>query len=83
MKNYIGSKFIKATPKTYGEYKKIKYGDKPFESNIADEEEGYLVVYPAIGEKTERHTSWSPKKIFEIAYREVDEDEYILMMERN
>jgi hypothetical protein len=72
MNTYIGCKIIKAAPKTYGEYKKEKYGDKAnFESNISDSAEGYKVCYPAIGENTKEHISWSPKDIFERAYRKV------------
>lgn len=76
MKNYIGCKIIKAEEKTYGEYKKEKYGDKQFESNIPDNEKGYMVKYPAIGEGSKEHISWSPKNIFEKAYRLIEDEEF-------
>jgi len=70
MKNYIGCKIIKAKPMTYGEYKKLKYGDKAnFESSLKDESEGYMVIYPNPGKPN--HMSWSPKNVFEMAYREI------------
>lgn len=73
-KNYIGCKIIKAKSSTYGEYKNEKYGDAPFESKIPDDVPGYLVIYPGIGDSKE-HVSWSPKTVFETAYREINENE--------
>ena len=63
---YIGTKLIKAFPRD----------ECPFLSAIKDEDvtnretrEGYQVTYP------DGYVSWSPKKTFEIAYREVTEAE--------
>jgi hypothetical protein len=80
MNSYIGCKIIQATPKTYGEYRKDKYGDTEYVSSIKDDEEGYVVVYPPIGDNLKPHISWSPKEVFEKAYRliELSEREFIL-----
>lgn len=80
MKSYVGCKIIKAIPKTYGQYKIDKYGDTSFSSNISDDEEGYMVVYPPIKEG-KKHFSWTPKKIFDTCYREIDENELSLIEE--
>ncbi len=73
MKNYIGTKTIKAKPMTRGEYN-IKRGWKiPENENPADE--GYLVEY------SDGYISWSPKKQFEEAYRECDNMTFGLAIE--
>lgn len=78
MNNYIGVKIIKAEPKTYGEYRKIKYGSKSdFTPSIEDNAPGYLVIYP--NPTPPNHMSWSPKEVFEMAYREIIDFEVNLM----
>ena len=62
MKKYIGTKVIMAEPMTMTEAQKVLSRELT-QSNI--EEDGYLVEYE-IGYK-----SWSPKSMFEKAYREV------------
>lgn len=65
MKTYIGTKIIKATPLTLGEYNVKRGWTIP-----ADEDpnkQGYFVEYP------DGYVSWSPKEIFEEAYRETEE----------
>lgn len=80
MKNYIGVKVIKAKQMTYGEYKKIKYGDKSnFESTLKEDAPGYMVIYP--NPTPPNHMSWSPKEVFEMAYREIIDFEVDLMNE--
>lgn len=37
--------------------------------------QGYKVVYPPSAVGMEPYTSWSPKEVFEIAYRKVTEAE--------
>ena len=64
MKNYIGVKIVKAAPMTKGEFNRRKGAVPPLLEQ--DDEEGYVVKYP------DGYVSWSPKKVFENAYRELD-----------
>lgn len=64
MKTYIGAKLIKATPMTRGDYNIHKGWAIP--SNEDPTEVGYLVEYST------NYQSWSPKAIFEEAYRELN-----------
>jgi hypothetical protein len=63
MKTYIGTKVIKAEPMTVQEYNEkvrlLKYS--------GDDQNGYKVVYE------DGYVSWSPKVVFEDAYRETSE----------
>lgn len=81
MKNYIGCKIIKGKEMTYGEYRIEKYGDTTFKSQIPDDTAGYMIIYPGIA-GGKQHKSWSPKTIFEMAYREVDNSEMELMLKK-
>ena len=62
VKQYIGTKMIKARPMNRGDYNKYRGWNIPKDENPADE--GYLVMYP------DGYESWSPKKQFEEAYRD-------------
>ena len=73
MKQYIGTKIIKAEAMTRGEYN-IKRGWK-IPANENPEEEGFLVEY------SDGYISWSPKKQFEEAYRECDNMTFGLAIE--
>ena len=64
MKNYIGVKIVKAEPMTKGEFNKQRGALSPLIEQSG--EEGYVVMYP------DGYVSWSPKKVFENAYRELD-----------
>lgn len=69
MNTYIGCKIIQAEPMTLSEYnakfnKVVPAGDYG--------EEGYHVRYP------DGYDSWSPKAVFEAAYRKVSAEEYEL-----
>lgn len=66
MKAYIGAKIIKAEPMSLGEYNKFRGWDIP--KNEDPNRQGYHVVYP--NPDGEYH-SWSPKEVFEEAYRPV------------
>jgi hypothetical protein len=66
MKTYIGCKRIKAKPMTKGEYYKIRKWNIPVNEN--PNEEGYVVKYP--NPDGTIYVSWSPKDVFEEAYRE-------------
>lgn len=73
MKKYIGTKEIMARPMTRGEYNAFKGWIMP--SNEVAAEEGYLVEY------ADGYKSWSPKKVFEEAYRECDHMTFGLAIE--
>jgi hypothetical protein len=61
MKLHIGTKLITSTPMTRAAYNSYRGWDLPANENGADD--GLLVQYP------EGHISWSPKAIFEDAYK--------------
>jgi hypothetical protein len=73
VKNYIGTKTVKAKPMTRGEYNAHKGWVMP--SNEVASEKGYFIEYP------DGYTSWSPKKVFEEAYRECDHMTFGLAIE--
>ena len=62
-KNYIGVKLIQAVSCSFYAYHAFK--SLPLPRGVADSE-GYLVKYP------DGYISWSPKKVFESAYFEID-----------
>lgn len=63
MKQYTGTKTVKAMPMTMTEAQKVLGRElKP----ATVEEDGYLVEYK------DGYKSWSPKSVFEEAYHEVD-----------
>lgn len=63
MQKYLGAKIIKAEPMTDHDFAKMI--DRPY--NVGSEpQEGYRVVYP------DGYVSWSPKEVFEEAYRRVN-----------
>jgi len=74
MKTYIGQKRIKARPMSREEYNEYRRWGHPADENGADE--GYLVEY--LDSPNSNHPdhdgyiSWSPKDVFDRAYREVD-----------
>lgn len=71
-KNYVGTKALKATPMTKGEYNKYRGWEMP--SNEVAEESGYFVEYQDGGKSNdsrhEGYVSWSPKDVFEKSYKE-------------
>lgn len=77
MKNYIGVKIIKAQPGTMAEAQAMKNGcSREVQEKLAQKadpanQEGYIVKYP------DGYISWSPKDVFEKAYRELDCEEFI------
>lgn len=65
MKKYIGTKQIEAEPMTLGQFME-KTGKNPYQNDPAmhsSEEDGYLVKYE------NGYESWSPKDVFEKAYK--------------
>lgn len=73
MNTYIGTKIINAKPMTLGEYNDL-HGWKMLPSEYPAEE-GYLVEYTDGGKPNhpdfKGYISWSPKDVFERAYRMV------------
>lgn len=71
MKTYTGTKIVNAKPMTRGEYNIFRGWELPADENGSDE--GYLVEYTDGGKaNTTAYTgyvSWSPKDVFERAYR--------------
>lgn len=61
MEQYIGTKVIHAKPMNRGDYNIYRGWAIPADEDPADD--GYLVVYP------DGYESWSPKEVFEEAYR--------------
>ena len=72
MKNYIGIKMVQAEPAfrvSAGDFKNVIYPKAyavPEDRTGQTWEEGYKVVYP------DGYVSWSPKEVFEEAYRQTD-----------
>jgi len=71
MQVYLGQKIIRAKPMTRLDYNQFRGWDLPADENPADE--GYLVEYVDGGQSNVRgfegYVSWSPKDVFERAYR--------------
>ena len=65
MPMYIGAKLVQAKPMSRGEYN--AYRGWPIPCDEDQTAEGYLVRYQPDG-----YESWSPKEVFEQAYRQVD-----------
>lgn len=64
MKRYIGMKVVHAEPMNRIEYCTKRGWDVPKDENPYDE--GYLIKYP------DGYISWSPKDVFEGAYKKAD-----------
>lgn len=67
MIQYTGTKTIKACPMTHGEAEKVL--NRHIDTSAVENREstpGYLVEY---GEDGDNYRSWSPKDVFEKAYR--------------
>ena len=67
--SYIGSKIIKARPMNSHTFQKEVKKTETADENM----EGYLVIYP------DGYESWSPKEVFEEAYRLVSDGEKALV----
>ena len=74
MKQYLGVKLINAKPMTRAEYNAFRGWTVPTDENAADE--GFLVEYLDGGKGNtdafDGYVSWSPKEVFERAYRETN-----------
>lgn len=71
MRNYVGTKIIKAEPTLLGKFS-MEQG-KELDPRQTPGEEGYKVIYP------DDYVSWSPKEVFEEAYREISAAEIALI----
>ncbi|WBF05205.1 hypothetical protein [Burkholderia phage CSP3] len=71
MDHFIGVKRVNAKPMTRGEYNAFRGWELPADENGADE--GYLVEYVDGGKANTAeyagYVSWSPRDVFERAYR--------------
>lgn len=80
MKNYIGVKIVKAKPGTMAEAEAMKakcsveVTERMFKNSGTKNLEGYIVMYP------DGYISWSPKDVFEKAYRPLECEEFISTM---
>ena len=80
MKKYVGTKKLKAIPMNKEEYCQYRQLEVPLNENL--KEEGYLVEYLDGGKPNdERHLgyiSWSPKDVFEKAYKLIEKNNGVL-----
>lgn len=67
---YIGCKLIKGKPMSEHQFLSEVKSQKIFSG---EDSPGYLVIYP------DGYRSWSPKKVFEEAYRLVSSSEFDLI----
>ncbi len=65
MEKYLGTKMIEAEPMTRGAFNAVKGVNIPV-SDSCYSDMGYMVVYE------DGYKSWSPKDVFEKAYRRID-----------
>lgn len=74
MKQHIGTKLINAKPMTRAEYNTFRGWQLP--DNEKGQDEGFLVEYLDGGKGNtdayNGYVSWSPKEVFERAYREIN-----------
>lgn len=74
MQTYIGTKTIKASPMTRGDYNVLRGWECPADENPADA--GFLVEYVDGGKANHPdfagYVSWSPAEVFERAYKLAD-----------
>jgi len=66
MENYIGTKLVKAEPMNLGTYNEMK--DREIPKDEKPNTQGYIVVY------SDNYTSWSPKDVFDEAYRQLEDN---------
>jgi len=83
MKVYVGTKVIKASPMDEHTFKASPMDEHTFRDEIKREHviddgtesrPGYKVIYP------DGYVSWSPKEVFETAYREITPEEVSLLL---
>lgn len=76
MKTYIGAKVVHAKPMTRAEYAAFRGDELRLRTYEYEDDEGYLVEYTDGGKPNtseyKGYVSWSPKDVFDRAYREVN-----------
>lgn len=75
MKSYVGTKIINAEPMSEAEFQK-QFKDNILKGVVDHSPLGYHVVY---GNKDGEYHSWSPKEVFEEAYRPIGMGEQLLI----
>ena len=77
MKPYVGVKIIKAKPMNRLDYNKYRGWELPEDEDGSDE--GYLVVDGGKSNHPDYkgYISWSPKEVFDNAYKEIDVDKLV------
>lgn len=80
MKSYIGTKIINAKTccKESFDHQKEHNFDGSIPESSGHDTPGYMVVYS--NPDGSKYRSWSPKDVFERAYREISEDEAALII---
>lgn len=85
LEQYTGTKTLNATPLSRGDYNTLRGWDVPADENPDDE--GYLVEYVDSGESNHPdftgYISWSPKHVFEKAYKASGSAEQRMVIERD
>lgn len=75
MEKYIGTKIIKAKPMNRLDYNNLRGWEVPADEDPSDD--GYLVEYTDGGKANhpdfDGYISWSPKDVFERAYKRIEE----------
>jgi len=73
MEMYLGSKLIKARPMNMAQYFAFKNRQIPedMQKKFGADTAGYLVEYEPDAGETVGYQSWSPREVFETAYRPV------------
>ena len=75
---YVGTKAVYAYPMTRGDYNRFKGWTIPADENPNDE--GYIVEY--LDQQHPHHISWSPKTVFESAYKKIAGDPAFNFLDR-
>ena len=75
LKTFVGCKIIQAEPMTKKRFNTIFGKGIDF---VEEDQDGYHVVYP--NPDGELYHSWSPKKVFKTAYRQLTEGEVEMAM---
>lgn len=75
MEKYLGVKLVDAQPFTRGQHSESKGFDKVLTGNAEDE--GYQVIYE------DGYESWSPKNVFEDAYRKIKTTEDLINVKQS
>lgn len=85
MKNFVGTKIVKAELTSFKNYLEIKYGKEFVYNGKMDMNKLVYVAFysPAIGENEDDYISCSPPEIFSKCYREVDHKEIELCLKSN